>query len=353
LYAPSFVVLTLAFIFTGLFVAASYQSGIISYRIVILDKNRITKLASTLLMLLLVLGLIYLGFIALNKTISAFYFKRAVDLSNAENTTLEMIEEKLNGAIKFAPADIHYTALSRINFAKAQRAVSDTDGSSEEDAAVFQLAISESISSAQQALNINPASYSNWLVLGSIYSALVPPPLSVSGSYEYALDAYSEAKKRNPIGPEIPLSLAWLELGRGEIDLARAHIEESLTLKPDYVDAYLLLVQIEISEDNTEEAVRYVENLIILVPDNASFHFGLGFLKYSNADYTGAAQAMFNAISLVPDYADAQYYYGLSLARLGRLSEALEQFELLYTTNPENEDVQIILNELRAGRSPI
>jgi len=352
MYAPSFVILTLAFIFSGLFVAASRQINIISSRMIILSRDATTSFISTLLVVVVSLGFVSLGYVASNKTLSVFYFERAIRLSNMPNVVFEDIETALGQAVRFAPADVHYVALSRIHFARAQAAVADTKGSQEENNVIFGAAISKSIEAANEAVAVNPAGYQNWMTQGSIYSFLVPEPFAVSGAYENAKFAFSEAGKRNPASPEVPLFLAQLEFTRGEAEAARSLIRQSLVLKEDYADAYLMLARLEIQEKNIGEAIVSAEKLVLLLPANSGLYFELGLLRYSNENYTSAIEAMNQALVLSPDYANAKYYLGLSLAQLGRFSEALVQFEDLVKTNPDNEEVLSVLESLRAGKSP-
>ena len=353
MYAPSGTVLMFAFIFSGLFMAMSRQMGIIPSRAVIFSRDTTTNFISTLLIVVLALGSMALGFVALEKTLSAFHFKKAVDLSNRPEATLEAVEVVLNKTVKFAPADIHYVALSRIHFAKAQAVAESKEGTPEGNLANFGDAISKSVAAARQAVSINPAGYQNWVALGTIYSALVPPPLSVEGAYENAQFAYKEALQRNPTNPELPLLLARLELNKGNAEEAQSFIRNSIALKEDYADAYLMLAQIEIQENNITGAIASAERLTLLIPDNPAIYFELGFLKYSNGDYTGAVEAFTLALTSTPDYANAQYYLGLTLAQLGQLSEAQKQFEALLVTNPDSQEVKLILKELRAGKNPL
>ena len=350
MYAPGAVILTLAFIFSGLFVATSREIGIIPYRFVSFSRDATTSFISTILLIVFAFGSIAFGYVAFNKTISAFYFQKAVELSNTSGASLVEIESHLNKAVKFAPADVHYVALSRVHFAKAQTAAIDTKGSPEGNRAVFEDAISKSIIAARSAVDVNPASYENWIALGMVYNFLVPEPLKVPGAYENAKVAYSEAMKRNPLSPETPLYLARLELNKGDSVAARAFIREALALKEDYADAYLMLAQIEIQENNITAAIASAERLAILMPGNPAIYFELGLLKYSKKDYVGAANTFGLALVSTPDYANAKYYLGLSLAQLGQLDEARVQFEDLALTNPESAEVQLILEDLRAGR---
>ena len=351
IYAPSATVLAFAFIFTGLFISAARASNIISSRTFNTKELPRTRVASVFVLGLIALGTIYLGWVGFEKSVSALHFKKAVDLSNIQGSSLDEMETLVNKALSRAPADTHYVALSRINFAKAQAAVNATTGTPEENQAAFEEALRKTIDAAKNAVDINPEGYQNWVSLGVIYSSLVPAPLSVAGAYENASYAYSEAGKRNPLNPDIPLFIAQLELNNSDREAALSSVRNAIALKEDYADAHLMLAQLEIQEGNTAAAIRSAERLASLVPNNPGIYFELGVLKYSNKDYKGAVEVFSQALSLAPDYANAQYYLGITFARLGQLDKALEQFEALSLTNPDNQEVQTILKDLRAGKT--
>ena len=281
LYTPSAIVLMFAFIFSGLFVSASRESGIIPSRIFGLEEFPQTRFISVLLLVIVALGGIFLGWAGFEKTASAFYFKKAINLSNIEGASLVEIEDQINKALSFAPADTHYVALSRINFTKAQAALNAITLTPEENQAAFEEALRRSIEAAKNAVSANPAGFQNWVSLGLIYSALVPAPFSVSGAYENAFLAYSEASKKNPLNPEIPLFLAQLELGRGDKEAAFSFIRSSIALKEDYADAYLMLAKLEIEVGNTAGAIASAERLVLLMPHHPGPPLSLRLLHYS------------------------------------------------------------------------
>lgn len=353
LYVPSIVVLTLAFIFTGLFVGAARGTGVINSRVISFSHRTSTNFLAVLLIIALGIGAIALGFGAFQRTVSAYHFQKALVMSNTAGSSVDDIETELAKAIRLVPQDIYYSSLAQLNVARAQAVVNATEGTPEENLQRFQTAISNSIAAAQAAVSLNPGNYRNWLDLGTIYASLVPAPFKVEGAYESAQAAYGEAKKRNPSSPEIPLLQARLELDRGNADQARTHINESLALKQDYAEAYFLLTQLEVSQNNTADAIRSAESAAILSPENPGIFFQLGLLKYTNNDFNGAIEAFSLALRILPDYANAKYFLGLALSKTGRTDQAIAQFEDLVKTNPDNAELPLILANLRAGRDPL
>lgn len=351
-YAPSGTMIMLAFIFTGLFLASLVQTRSVSSYVIDIRRTPQAKLASVLALLLIAAGSIYIGWIGSSKAISAYHFGNAVKLSNVEGTPLSDIESSLLKAIETSAADVYFVALSRLNFTRAQMAANSATGTPEENRAIFEESVRISIEAARRAVSENPAGFENWVALGNIYTSLVPEPLKVPGSYENALYAYNEAARRNPTNPELPLLLAQLELNNKNVDNARAYIRNSIALKQDYADAYLMLAQLEVGAGNTQAAIQSAEALAVLLPQNPGIHFELGVLKFSAKNFEGAALSLEKALELSPDYANAKYYLALTYANLGKFAEAQAHLEDLMAANPGNTDLEAALNAVKANKVP-
>jgi len=346
-YVPSAALLFLAFIFTGFLLSLSRDHGVVPSHTVNLREASPHRLVALSLVALCVAGALYFGMLSGEKALGAYHFQKAVRLSNTEGALITDVENELMKAVKLDGVDAYFAAISQLNFSKAQAAANSATGTPETNQAIFEEGLRRSIEAARAAVSANPASYRNWVALGSIYSSLVPEPLQVEGAYENAQYAYGEAQRRNPNNPELPLFLAQLEIAKGNPDNARSYIRNSIALKEDYADAYLLLAQLEIREKNIPGAIASTEALTILAPENAGVHFELGVLKYSNTDYTGAVTSLLKAIQLSPDYANAKYYLGLSYAQLGRVSEARSEFEDLLVSNPDSAEIRQALEALQ------
>lgn len=350
-YAPSAALFFLAFVFAGLSAALARENGIVFASPIHFEIGAPMRHVALTLIILLAAGAVYFGSIGAEKTLASFHYKKAIDLSNTEGALLMDVENELVRAAQLDGVDTYFLALSRLNFSKAQAAANAATGTPETNRAIFEDGLRRSIEAARAAVSANPAAYSNWIALGSVYSALVPEPLKVEGAYENAQFAYSEALKRNPNNPELPLFLARLEMARGNVEAARSYIRNSIALKEDYADAYLLLAQLEIGENNIAGAIESAEALAVLAPQNAGVHFELGVLKYSNQDFEGALASLQEAVKLVPDYANAKYYLALVYAELGRTEDARNQLEDLLVTNPESAEIREVLETLNDSGS--
>jgi len=214
----------------------------------------------------------------------------------------------------------------------------------------FQRLLSVALNHAQQAVLLDQADYQNWISLGQVYEAVVP--LKITNAYESAVNAYRQALALNPKSPSLLLTLARLEVAHGDITKAKQYITQTLQQKNNYTEAIFLLAQIQVAEGHIKDAIDSVQAASYLSPNDIGIFFQLGLLRYSNKDFQGAASAFGLALALNSKYGNAKYFLGLSLERLGRVAEAIAQFNDLKVTNPDNKEIDLIIKNLKAGRPP-
>jgi len=147
--------------------------------------------------------------------------------------------------------------------------------------------------------------------------------------------------------------MAELEVINGDTQTAREYIREALEKKNNYTAAVFLLAQIQINENQIPEAIQSVESATLLEPNNPAIFFQLGLLKYNQEDIEGAISSLEKALSINNVYANARYFLGLSYSKVGRTDDAIYQFEEIEKTNPDNEEVKLVLENLRSGSDPL
>lgn len=216
--------------------------------------------------------------------------------------------------------------------------------------AQFTALAQEAIAAGQQLIALNASDYRSHMLLGQMYEFFAT--LKVTGAYEQARQAYLAAAERNPLNPQIPLMIARLEAAQGNLQGVQTYLGQSLTLKPNYTDAILFLVQLNVSQNDLPSAIQAAQAAAQSAPGVASIWFELGLLYYSAGDTAQAIPALEQAVGLVPEYANAKYFLGLSYYGQKRTDDAIRQFEDLSRTNPDSAEVQLILGNLRAGKPP-
>ncbi len=348
-FVPRFTIFALTFVFSGIFVAVAISQGVVSRRSISFGHNAKLSFLAVLLLIALLVGNVGFVYSSLKSSLSNVALARASE--KLRGGEFDLAAAELSRAINMSKEGIYYRALAEVYIQKINSIVNSTMPDSEK-AQAFQETLRASIAAAQKGTEVDPSNYENWIALGQIYESLIAPPLSVEGAYENAKKAYESALLRNPHSPEVLLLLARLEVVNGNNLGAREFIEKSLVEKNNFAEAYFLLTQIELQENNLKQAIKSAETLAVLSPNNPGIFFQLGLLKYNDADYRGAAQALSEAVRIVPEYANAKYFLGLSLSKLGLQDLAIKEFEDLKKTNPDNNEIDLILTNMLSGADP-
>lgn len=355
IYIPSHTLLFFAFLMTGLFLASlrlqSSKSKMFSEKEISFANNPRIGFISVLVLVILIIVSVVALYMVGTRYISSIYFQRSIVLLNTGGN-IDDAEQKIGKAISLFNSDNYHRVAAEIGLIRLNQVISQGNDSNNQDEirAQFQSALASAIRSAQAAVEIDKKNYQNWTTLGRVYGAVVP--LGIEGAYENSNKSYQNALEFNPNNPITYLELARLELARNDVEKAKEYIGRSLEKKNNYTEAIFLLSQIEIQAGNIENAIRSVEAAVIIEPNNSVFLFQLGLLKYSTENNTEAISALERAIALSPSYSNARYFLGLSYYKTGRADEAIQQFDVISELNPNNEEVRLIIANLKAGRDP-
>jgi cytochrome c-type biogenesis protein CcmH/NrfG len=352
IYIPNVVIVTLAFLLTGMYIASLRHrpSASIEKRISFASNPRIGFISMLALIVLLIISAVSLYMVG-GQYASAVAFQSSLVAANVDGD-IDKAEKKVLTAIKLGNNDRYYRLAAEINLARINQVLSDEEKNIEERRAEFQTILAAAISNVQKALEIDGKNYQNWTMLGRVYGSVVP--LGVEGAYESAQRSYASALALNPHNPEIFLTLARLELAKDAENIAGAKefIGLALGKKSNYTEAIFLLSQLEIQAGNIEGAIRSVEAAVVIEPNNPTFFFQLGLLQANAGDSEKATAALERAVALNPQYSNARYFLGINYFNAGRVAEAIIQFDEIAKLNQDNEDVKTILEGLRAGENP-
>ena len=350
IYVPGVVIFSLAFVWSGIFVATLVTQGIVPLRTVPFLNNPVKNFISVLVAVLLLVATVALGYTVTNKIIAEIYFQAgSVAVSTSNNILVG--EADVTKAFAISPDPLYSRAIADIYLSQISTLLQSTTTSQSDAATQFKTLLGVAIQAAGQSISLDNTDYQNYLELGKVYGSVVS--LKVTGAYDLAKSAYNQALALNPNDPEIYYDLAQLDVANSDNATAETDINKALTEKNDYADAIYLLSQIYIQENKIPEATNAVKALATLYPSNSGVFFELGLLEYNQKDYTDAATALGQAITISPNYANAEYFLGLSDYYLKDTTGAIAQFEALAKSNPDNAEVTAILKNLNAGKAPL
>jgi tetratricopeptide (TPR) repeat protein len=351
LYVPSVPVFILTFFVTGMFVAALSQGGIISFKTIsLVDKPKIGFI-SMLGLVLLLLVVVSTGYIVVEKFIASIYYQEGVVVLNTTGD-LSQAGTYIVRALQLSPNDAYLRSLADVNISQFNKIVNQSSKTTDQDALArdLQQTLGAALANLNAAKAYDATKYQNWLGLANVYDLMTQ--VGVTGAYDESRKAYDEVVKRNPDNPGIDLAQARLELAKGDIDAAKSFIGQALTKKPNYTDAFFLLSQIQVSDGKVDDAIASVRQASLVDPNNQGIYFQLGLLYYNKKSYSQAAGAFEEAVKIDNFYANARYFLGLSYYQLNRNQDAIAQFEAIQKTNPDNQEIALILKNLQTGKSP-
>ncbi len=350
-YIPSLTIFSLAFLFTGLFIASLTISRMAPVKTISFASDPRAGFVSVLVLILLLIGGVVLGYAIVRKYAASVLFQRGVISFNTEGS-IDKAETLISRAAAISQTDLYYRFLTELTLMRMGALLRRDPGATSAEAVrtEFRNLLSTALGNARQAVALNPGNYENGMALGRVYEAVVP--LRIEGAYEAARTAYEEALTLNPHSPAIHLTLARLEAAKGDNGKAREHIALALREKGNYTEAIFFLSQIEAAEGNIKAAISSARAASDIAPDDPAVFFQLGLLLFNDRAYADAATALERAVALNPDYANAKYFLGLSYEKLKRGADAVKQFTDLKETNPDNKEVDLILRNLMAGRDP-
>lgn len=345
-YIPGTIIVFLTFIFTGLFLASYYTTSAQGYKSISLSSPRWLAPFLGTIVIILLLGW---GGLIFAKGVSSVYFQKGIRSFNGSGDINQGIKD-VNKALKLSKNDIYYRSLAEFELYKLNGFANGTLKPETTVAEDIGTAFENAKKYAGDAVLRNEQNYYNWITLGNVYETVVPA--DVPQAYENALGVYKQAVNANPTNPATFLILARLEATKGNYAKAKEFIGIALTLKPNFTQAAFLLSQVEVEAGNLKNAIIAVEGAVSLEPNNATAHFQLGLLRYNDKNYRGAVEAFDKAISLVNDYANAKYFRGLSFVALGDRQKALVDFKDILVTNPDNEEIKLIISNVENRKDP-
>ena len=138
--------------------------------------------------------------------------------------------------------------------------------------------------------------------------------------------------------------IVWNMLGAsraqiGILEEALHAFDNSISLKPDYADAYYNKGYALYYLDKLDEAIEAYRISISLKPDNAEVYSNMGVALKNQGKFDEAILAYRKSISLKPDHAEAYDNMGVALKDQGKLDEAIEAFKKSILLKPSRAEV--------------
>jgi tetratricopeptide (TPR) repeat protein len=286
LYIPTSVVFSLAFIFTGLFMALLVDLKIIAEKEVEIN-SFVRKILAIVAIVVITIGFILILF----KFASHTYFQRSIT-AISENKDINSVLYLTEKAQSLNNIDINSRSLARVNSTILFNKISTEQELSSED---VNQSIEKIVESYEKSVKYDANNYSNYLEFGNFYSDLVAIGFSKDESYTAALNLYNKASELKPNNPFIQLSIARLEFVNRNYKTAKEKIISVIQTKPDYFDAYVALAQVQLESGDKTEAVNTIKEYLKLFPNDINAMYQLAMMYIQVENYNSAIE-QFEAI---------------------------------------------------------
>lgn len=156
-------------------------------------------------------------------------------------------------------------------------------------------------------------------------------------NYEKAAEKFNEAIERNPTDPTGFINFGNLLGIIGEEERALLFFKRAIELDDEAATAYYGAGTILYKQEKFAEAASMYAKAVVHL-DEADAHFMLG-MSYYQIDRLAHALASFKrTVELMPEDVEGRFQYGLCLAKLGEIDEAITQLEYVVNNDSSHAD---------------
>ena len=319
-----------------------------------------------------------LGFVVMILVfVSLFYLqgtKYLAEMKYKDGLTLVQAAEGLDAGINRivqsttinARDDKAFRSLAQLFLAKANQDLTNTELDKEEREDRARISASNAINSAVRATELNPLEMSNWLVRGDVYKKLIG---FIGSSEKWAEVAFKQALGLEPLNPFVHTEIGRIYVTIADILTpeartdneikekvalflaeAQKYFDKAIEAKEDYSPAHFEMALVYDRQGRIEEAIDKMEKNLEFAPNDLGVAFQLSVLYYKNSQFDKAKTAFQQTLMLDPNFSNARYFLGLLYEKDGQIEKAIQEFEAIAELNPGNENIEVILENLRTGK---
>ncbi len=235
-------------------------------------------------------------------------------------------------------------ALAEAYLNEARVVSNQADGSPE----LITRLVASAVNEARIATDLSPQNVNTWETLANMYRNAQP---FAPGVQPWVTSSYAQAVLFEPGNPALHLQLANAKYLEGKKTEAKESYEMAVSLKQDYLDAYLQLAGYYEQEKDLDRAISELEKGLQVGRQSDNYIFQLGrlfFNRNKEGDWDKALSLFNAAISINPNNANALFSAGLVFDRKGEKEQALRYFDEVLKRDPKNEAVASRAKQLRS-----
>ncbi len=303
--------------------------------------ERRTSFFGILILALLVIGGFVSAYASGNRYASIVAYNRALTA-----TDLSTGIGRLDRSIALAPNDLYWRTRSAV-FAQQFTTMAQNESP---DKSSLQAAFAQAEASARAAVAWDKTDANNWLALSQVYQLLVGAGNTDAATA--AKDAGDEARVRNPNNPLFLQNLAQLAAVQKDTATATDYIAQALTLKPDYLDGYVLRAQLRAAAGEGNAPVDELQQYIAHAPYDEQGYLLLAQAYIAVKDYTHTLDAYGRARQVAPGDPNALLGIINTLATMGQKEQALAALDAFARQFPAISGVEEKRSQIQSIQPP-
>lgn len=162
--------------------------------------------------------------------------------------------------------------------------------------------------------------------------------LAAQGQVDSAKAILEEVLRRTPNHPEAWFRLGQIHAQRGDFKPAAQAFKRVISLAPHVEDGYVHLGNTYLRHDRHNQALQTYREGLRNNPNSALLHFNTGIALKQGGDLAQAIESFRTAISFRPEYAQAYFSLGNAYREAGLPQEAEETYRQAIGLQPDNAD---------------
>jgi len=261
----------------------------------------------------------------------------------AANGNYEEAKTKLLAAMNYrGTAEMYPAALAQVYLLQARNLA----GAEKPDWAEVNRLVGEAVNAARAAADISPRSVALQENLALMYenaASLVPE------AGDWAIKSWLKAKELEPTNPVLSWHIGYNYAAQKKWPEAIKSYQEALSLKGDYIAAYVSLATAYEENGQINEAVEAYKAVMPYGVENADALFNYGRLLFNRnkaGDWDAVEKLWLLAVEKQPNHSNALFGLGMLYEKLGKKSKALDYYTEVRRLNPENQEILSKIRQL-------
>jgi tetratricopeptide (TPR) repeat protein len=200
----------------------------------------------------------------INRFNSVYFYQKSLTSSD-----INLVEKNIQKAVFLNQNDLYLRVYSQLYLLKINSLLSKSNNNeelTEEDKKNIQSYFDQALKSSTLATSYNKFNYQNYDILGSVYELGIL--MGSNEAFDKALENYKIAESLSPSNPKIKFNIANLFISKQNFNEASDYLKQSINIRPDYVDALILITEVERYLGNLDKAYEYIDQAIYFYPQN-------------------------------------------------------------------------------------